>query len=284
MPVYLPPVRSQGGIVLYPGHYQLGGGLPRGGLGLSQMNTLSKQAHFGGLNTRVADVGAVKQPSVAAAKPAGMSTPMRPTTTMRGPTAPNIRIATPAVHLAAPSTRMPSMPAAHLGTPGAHLIHSPVPGRVDRIPMRARPGSFVLPADVVSGLGQGNTYAGAKMWGQALAHSAGPAGVTNTLKARSFHAPSLGRGFGAAARKIFQRGGAVARKIFFQRGGAVDNDELVPIVTSGGEMLIDPEIVEAIGRNNGGDAEHGKKILVKACLHVRKQVAEHQRKLPRPAS
>jgi hypothetical protein len=62
--------------------------------------------------------------------------------------------------------------------PGVHLMaSSTVPGRTDRIPMRAAPGSYVLPADVVSGLGQGNTHAGAKMWGQAIMAAVGPAGA-----------------------------------------------------------------------------------------------------------
>jgi hypothetical protein len=152
--------------------------------------------------------------------------------------------------------------------PGAHLIHSAVPGRVDRIPMRARSGSFILPADVVSGLGQGNTYAGAKMWGQALSHSAGPAGVTNTIKQRAFHAPpmpSFGRAMGQVKSKGFQRGG--------------EADELTPIVTSGGEMIVDPEIVEALG---GGDPEEGKKQLINSVTHVRKQTAKHLKSLPGP--
>src|SRR5215831_16340616 len=49
-----------------------------------------------------------------------------------------------------------------------HLVQSEVPGRTDRIPMTARAGSYILPADVVSGLGQGNTAAGAKMWADVL--------------------------------------------------------------------------------------------------------------------
>ena len=48
--------------------------------------------------------------------------------------------------------------------------------------MRARSGSFIVPADAVSGLGQGNTYAGAKMWGQMLSHSVGPAGVARAIE------------------------------------------------------------------------------------------------------
>jgi hypothetical protein len=155
-----------------------------------------------------------------------------------------------------------------INPPGAHLIHSAVPGRVDRIPMRARSGSFILPADVVSGLGQGNTYAGAKMWGQALSHAAGPAGVTNTIKQRAFHAPpmpSFGRAMGQVKTKGFQAGG--------------ETDELTPIVTSGGEMIVDPEIVAAIG---GGDPEAGKKHLINSVTHVRKQTAKHLKSLPGP--
>src|SRR5262245_16386255 len=60
---------------------------------------------------------------------------------------------------------------------GMKLVQSATPGRTDRIPVRARSGSFVLPADVVSGLGQGNTMAGAKMWGQAISHASGPYGT-----------------------------------------------------------------------------------------------------------
>src|SRR5262249_11465308 len=66
-----------------------------------------------------------------------------------------------------------------IGRPlGVHLMaSSSIPGRTDRIPMRARPGSYVLPADVVSGLGQGNTHAGARMWGQAIMASVPGAGT-----------------------------------------------------------------------------------------------------------
>jgi hypothetical protein len=47
----------------------------------------------------------------------------------------------------------------------ANLIHvgpieSHVKGRTDHIPISVAPGSYVMPADVVSGMGQGNTRAG----------------------------------------------------------------------------------------------------------------------------
>ena len=45
---------------------------------------------------------------------------------------------------------------------GVHLgpIHSPVAGRTDHLPMHVPSGSYVLPADIVSSLGEGNTMAG----------------------------------------------------------------------------------------------------------------------------
>ena len=39
-------------------------------------------------------------------------------------------------------------------------IHSPVAGRTDHLPMHVQSGSYVLPADIVSSLGEGNTMAG----------------------------------------------------------------------------------------------------------------------------
>lgn len=65
------------------------------------------------------------------------------------------------------------------------LINSAIPGRTDRHNIDVPSGSYVLPADVVSGLGEGNTMAGAavvqKMFGTApygvpLAHGSGGGG------------------------------------------------------------------------------------------------------------
>lgn len=55
--------------------------------------------------------------------------------------------------------RMPKPPK---GPSGVHLgaIHSPVAGRTDHLPMHVPSGSYVIPADIVSSLGEGNTMAG----------------------------------------------------------------------------------------------------------------------------
>lgn len=58
----------------------------------------------------------------------------------------------------------------------AHDVHvgpivSDIPGRTDAHMIDVPAESFVIPADVVSGLGQGNTLAGMKAWMMALGMS-----------------------------------------------------------------------------------------------------------------
>ena len=42
-------------------------------------------------------------------------------------------------------------------------IHSPVAGRTDHLPMHVPSGSYVIPADIISAMGEGNTMAGFKV-------------------------------------------------------------------------------------------------------------------------
>jgi len=58
----------------------------------------------------------------------------------------------------APKVSAPAKPAVsktHVGP-----IHSPVAGRTDHLPMHVPSGAYVIPADIVSSLGEGNTMAG----------------------------------------------------------------------------------------------------------------------------
>ena len=41
-------------------------------------------------------------------------------------------------------------------------IHSPVSGRTDHLPMHVASGSYVIPADIISAMGEGNTMSGFK--------------------------------------------------------------------------------------------------------------------------
>lgn len=44
----------------------------------------------------------------------------------------------------------------------AGLFPSAVPGRTDKLPVTVAAGSYIIPADVISALGEGNTLAGSK--------------------------------------------------------------------------------------------------------------------------
>ena len=105
-------------------------------------------------------------------------------------------------------------------------IHSPVAGRTDHLPMHVPAGSYVIPADVVSGFGEGNTMAGFK---------------------------ALNRTFG-------RHGG----KPHFAAGGAAEDGEAVPIVAAGGEYVIHPHAIKIIGGGNmkAGHAELDKFVVL----------------------
>lgn len=87
-------------------------------------------------------------------------------------------------------------------------IHSPVAGRTDHLPMHVPSGSYVIPADIISAMGEGNTMAGFRI-------------MTDIAK---------------------QYGGLP--KAYAQGGFA---GELVPIIAAGGEYVIPPEVVVGMG-------------------------------------
>lgn len=149
--------------------------------------------------------------------------------------------------------RQPSL-SSHPG--GIGFVHSTVPGRSDLINASPPANSFVVPADVMSGIGQGNSIAGAHTLQMAL--GIGPHGVP------------LPRGGGG-------RGPPHAPAPFRQsRGGKTDN---VPIMIAGGEYVIPPEVVEEIGN---GDISKGHKRLEAWVLHERKKNIKEQQRLKGP--
>ncbi len=115
-------------------------------------------------------------------------------------------------------------------------ILSSVPGRTDNHPMDVSSGSYVLPADHISSLGEGNTAAGMEV----VRHMLG--------------------GLGA--------------------DGGSQLGEPVPINAAGGEFVIAPEVVMAIG---GGDIKRGHEMLDQWVLLNRKKHISTLRGLPGPA-
>jgi hypothetical protein len=120
-------------------------------------------------------------------------------------------------------------------------IHSPVAGRTDHLPMHVPSGSYVIPADIVSSMGEGNTMAGFRVLDTVLK------GYGNSPQARA-------------------RGG---------RGV----EHQVPIVAAGGEYVIPPEVVTAIG---GGDMNVGHSELDTFVKTMRKRLIDTLKKLPGP--
>jgi hypothetical protein len=118
-------------------------------------------------------------------------------------------------------------------------IHSPVAGRTDHLPMHVPSGSYVIPADIVSAMGEGNTMAGFKV-------------VRQMLK-------------GLPGVQAFADGGWTG--------------ELVPIVAAGGEYVITPQEVEAIGQD---DLDRGHKALDSFIKKMRAKTVQTLKNLPGP--
>lgn len=150
------------------------------------------------------------------------------------------------------------------------LLHTAGPGRTDNLRISPHADSYVLPADVVSGLGEGNTLAGAKMMDLGL-HS-GPGGIplpTVGRKMAAPKAPTIGSGFGTNP--------AIAKGFGLAKGGEAPHK--VPIVAAGGEFIVSPEKCAEIG---GGSIKRGHEILDKFVLQIRKQTIKELRSLKGP--
>lgn len=174
--------------------------------------------------------------------------------------------------LGGPNISMESM-LMHGASRGLHqegMIHSSVPGRTDKLPMNVRAGSYVLPADIPSALGQGNSAAG----GQILKNmfSSGPYGMS-TMK-------SAGRSGMSLAPKMPRAPSMRQPKGMFQEGGEAEGDDShVPIIAAGGEYIIHPDVVKDIGH---GNIKHGHAVLDKFVLKVRARNIKTLKKLPGP--
>lgn len=125
------------------------------------------------------------------------------------------------------------------------FLHSAIPGRTDRLAINVAHGSHIIPADVVSSLGQGNSLAGARH-------------LDMTLRALP---------------QVFKRGGHVAPS----PPPRVKGHE--PILAAGGEYIVPPEEVVRVGE---GDRDKGHKRLDKMIVSIRRKEAKRMLKLPPP--
>lgn len=131
-------------------------------------------------------------------------------------------------------------------------------GRSDTISATVPSGAYMIPADVVSALGDGNTESGAKV-------------LDGLIPMQSDNDGDESTGITAALAK-----GGIVRPAP-QKGGLAGNP--TPIKASNGEYLVSPERVAALG---GGDINHGHDILDEFVQEVRQKNADKLKKLPKP--
>jgi hypothetical protein len=141
-----------------------------------------------------------------------------------------------------------------LSTVHSGPIHSSVAGRTDHLPMHVLSGSYVLPADILSGAGEGNTIAGFK------------------------HARRVFGGVprGGGAQPYNHEGGPYGMA---DGGNAEGHSGTVPIVAAGGEYVLHPDEVREIG---GGDLDTGHKVLDEFVKRMRAEHIKTLKKLPGP--
>ena len=106
---------------------------------------------------------------------------------------------------------------------GAGYLSSSVPGRTDKLPISVPSGAYVVPADIVSSMGQGNSNAGAQILSKMF--TTGPLGIGGR---------SSGPKIGMASRLKAGRPGK-GGKSSFADGGATPP---VDIIAAGGEYVI----------------------------------------------
>jgi hypothetical protein len=133
-------------------------------------------------------------------------------------------------------------------------IHSAVAGRTDHLPMHVASGSYVIPADIISAMGEGNTMAGFK------------------------HMRTIFGGipYGGRDEPYNVEGGPYGEPL---PGKAEGGTATVPIVAAGGEYVVTPEQVMGAG---GGDLDTGHRVLDEFVKRMRAETVKTLKNLPGP--
>lgn len=142
-------------------------------------------------------------------------------------------------------------------------IHSPVAGRTDHLPMHVPSGSYVIPADIISAMGEGNTMAGFKVANTIFSRIPGMTGMPGSQAL-----PAKGNLPGEDA-QLGLPGKA--------EGGSIE--DAVPIVAAGGEYVISPDDVRRIGE---GELDRGHQELDLFVKAMRAKTIKTLQKLPPP--
>jgi len=134
------------------------------------------------------------------------------------------------------------------------VFHGPlkaaIPGRTDRLPIHVYSGSYVLPADIVSSLAEGNTEAGYEVIQRMIEEQKSKGGSVGMTQKYGLH------------------------------GHFHEPRSIVPVIVAGGEFILTPEEVELFGE---GDLDEGHKVLDSFVKSQRKNTIKTLRSLPPPA-
>jgi hypothetical protein len=136
-------------------------------------------------------------------------------------------------------------------------IHSSVAGRTDHLPMHVPSGSYVIPADIISAMGEGNTMAGFKHMRRIFSgtpYTGGKGAMPYGASGGPYNEPLPGKA----------------------EGGEVNT---VPIIAAGGEYVLSPEQVLLAG---DGDLDIGHKVLDEFVKRMRAETVNTLKKLPGP--
>ena len=148
------------------------------------------------------------------------------------------------------------------GTGASGYLHGSTPGRADKILTTAPAGAYVIPADVVSGLGEGNSLAGAGVMERII--QTGPHGIKMPARSGVSHGPPRAPGLYREA-----------------AGGGIDAQppQQRPVALSHGEYVVDPHHVIRFG---GGNKDAGIKWFDAWVIRQRKKIIAKMKSLPGP--
>ncbi len=157
-------------------------------------------------------------------------------------------------------------------------------GRADDVNTSVPNGSHIIPADIVSALGEGNSVAGAAKLGKMFPNSRGPKAPAIKMGMQRIpampripqqpaqHMPHILRNQAHMPRMPHMPGMPKGLK----HGG---NAAHVPVRLSDGEFAVHPLDV---ARSGGGNIERGHRALNHWIMTVRKEDIERRKKLPGP--
>lgn len=153
--------------------------------------------------------------------------------------------------------------ASHMTGHPSGVINSAVAGRTDKLPINLPMGSHVVPADVLSGMGQGATNAGAAAFDR-MVH-AGPYGTR-------LPSPKLGGSQPVRMPRILA-GSHLAR------GGEPPGPGQQAAIVAGGERIMSPADVR---QTTGGNDKKHHDMIDRFIVDARKKIAKHMMTLPGP--